>query len=264
DIWLNTPTRPLEASGTSGMKAAMNGCLNLSVDDGWWVEGYEKDNGWVIDLPSTSIHDPSAYDRAMTIALLEGEILPTFADRNADGVPLAWVDRMRASMASIIPKFSARRMVTNYADTFYEPAMKDAVALRDSNYRPLFALADLAESIRAHWNEIALESVRFGGLSGDQLTVGTTVSAEVSLHHPGLDARELDVEVVVTFGSRLHDLASRIVIPFQTDDTDDRSTWRGAFTVQASGGHELRFRVRPRERSPLRPAALGMHIQKWL
>ncbi|MGB5694248.1 MAG: alpha-glucan family phosphorylase [Polyangiales bacterium] len=264
DIWLNTPTRPLEASGTSGMKAAMNGCLNLSVDDGWWVEGYEKDNGWVIDLPSASIHDPSAYDRAMTMALLEGEILPMFADRNADDVPLAWVDRMRASMASIIPKFSARRMVTNYADTFYEPAMKDAVALRDSNYRPLFALADLAESIRAHWSEIALESVRFGGLSGDQLTVGTTVSAEVSLHHPGLDARELDVEVVVTFGSRLHDLASRIVIPFQTDDTDDRSTWRGAFTVQASGGHELRFRVRPRERSPLRPAALGMHIQKWL
>jgi phosphorylase/glycogen(starch) synthase len=264
DVWLNTPTRPLEASGTSGMKAAINGCLNLSVDDGWWLEGYEEDNGWVIDLPATSIHDPSAYDRAVTMALLEGEIIPTYHDRNADGVPLAWVDRMKASMSSIIPHFSARRMVTDYADNFYEPAMQDAVALRESNYRPLFALADLAEAIRSHWNEIAMESVRFGGLSGDELVVGTTVSTELSLHHPGLDARELLVEAVVTYGSRLHDLSSRIVVPFESEDGEERSTWRGAFTVRSSGGHELRFRVRPRDRSPLRPAALGMHIQKWL
>jgi len=264
DVWLNTPTRPLEASGTSGMKAAMNGCLNLSVDDGWWLEGYQEDNGWVIDLPSTSIHDPSAYDRVVTMALLEGEILPTYMDRNAEDVPLDWVSRMKASMASIIPKFSARRMVTDYADTFYEPAMKDAVALRDSNYRPLFALADLAETIRANWSTIAMESVRFGGLSSDELTVGTTVSAELSLHHPGLDARDLDVEAVVTFGSRPHDRPSRIVVSFQTEGTEGRSTWQGAFTVQASGGHELRFRVRPKDRSPMRPGSLGLHIQKWL
>jgi len=264
DVWLNTPTRPLEASGTSGMKAAMNGCLNLSVDDGWWLEGYEENNGWVIDLPATSIQDPSAYDRAVTMALLEGEILPTYHDRNDSGVPVRWVDMMKASMASIIPKFSAGRMVTDYADNFYEPAMKDAVALRGSNYRPLFALAELAEAIRLRWPEIAMDSVRFGGLGSDELLVGTVVSAELSLHHPGLDARDLDVEAVVTFGSRLHDLSSRIVIPFETDGSDDRSTWRGAFTVRASGGHELRFRVRPKDRSPLRPAALGMHNQKWL
>ncbi len=264
DVWLNTPTRPLEASGTSGMKAAMNGCLNLSVDDGWWIEGYEENNGWVIDLPATSIQDPSAYDRAVTMALLEGEILPIYHDRNADGVPVAWVDRMKASMSSIIPRFSARRMVTDYADNFYEPAMQDAVALRDSNYRPLFALADLAEAIRSHWSEISMERVRFGGLSGDELIVGTSVSAELTLHHPGLDARELVVEAVVTYGSRLHDLSSRIVVPFESEDSEERSTWRGAFTVRSSGGHELRFRVRPKDRSPLRPAALGMHIQKWL
>jgi phosphorylase/glycogen(starch) synthase len=264
DVWLNTPTRPLEASGTSGMKAAINGCLNLSVDDGWWLEGYAENNGWVIDLPSTSMHDPSAYDRAVTMALLEGEILPAYHERNIDGVPLEWVDRMKASMSSIIPRFSSRRMVTDYADNFYEPAMKDAVALRESNYRPLFALADLAEAIRTYWSDIAMESVRFGGLSGDELPVGTTVTAELSLHHPGLDARELEVEAVVAYGRRQHDQSSRMVIRFETDDTEERSTWQGAFTVRASGGHELRFRVKPRDRSSLRPAALGMHIQKWL
>lgn len=264
DVWLNTPTRPLEASGTSGMKAAMNGCLNLSVDDGWWLEGYQGDNGWVIDLPSTSVHDPSAYDRALTMALLESEILPMYNDRNEEGIPLKWVERMKASMASIIPNFSSRRMVTNYADTFYEPAMQDAVALRDSNYRPLFALADLVEDIRAHWNTIAMESVRFGGLSGDEITVGTTVTAELTLHHPNLDARELEVEAVVTFGSRIHDRPSRFVVPFESDGSENRSTWQGVFAVEASGAHELRFRVRPRDRSPLRPASLGLHIQKWL
>lgn len=264
DVWLNTPTRPLEASGTSGMKAAMNGCLNLSVDDGWWLEGYQGDNGWVIDLPATSVHDPSAYDRALTMALLESEILPMYQDRNEQGVPVQWVERMKASMASIIPSFSARRMVSNYADNFYEPAMQDAVALRASNYQPLFALADLAEDLRTHWKTIAMESVRFGGLSGDEISVGTTVTAELTLHHPGLDARELDVEAVVTFGGRVQGKPSRIVVPFESDGAEDRSAWRGAFTVDESGGHELRFRVRPRDRSPLRPAALGLHIQKWL
>jgi starch phosphorylase len=267
DVWLNTPTRPLEASGTSGMKAAMNGCLNLSVDDGWWLEGYQGDNGWVIDLPSTSIHDPSAYDRAVAIALLEGEIMPMYYERDEQGVPVAWVERMKASMSSIIPRFSARRMVTNYADMFYEPAMRDAVALRDSNYRPLFSLAELTEDLRAHWGDIAMESVRFGGLSTDEIRVGTTVSAELTLHHPGLDSRELVVEAVVTFGSRTRDMSSRLVVPFEAEEEHDRSTWKGAFgafSVRSSGGHELRFRARPRDRSPFRPAALGMHTQKWL
>jgi len=167
-------------------------------------------------------------------------------------------------MSSIIPRFSARRMVSNYADMFYEPAMKDAVALRRSNYRPLFALAGLREDIRSQWGNIAMESVRFGGLAGDDIQVGTSVSAELSLQHPGLDARELDVEAVVTYGKKADDPSSRIVVPFEAEGNSDRSTWKGAFAVRASGGHELRFRVRPKERAPMRPGAIGLHIEKWL
>ena len=264
DVWLNTPTRPLEASGTSGMKAAMNGCLNLSVDDGWWIEGYEGNNGWVIDLPATTIHDPSAYDRAATMGLLESEVLAAYRDRDETGVPVAWVERMKASMASIIPRFSSRRMLTDYTDKFYEPAMKDAVALRESNYRPLFALADVSEALRVHWGDIHMDSVRFTGLSGEELVVGNTVSTELSLHHPGLDARDLDVEAVVRFGARSHDRSTRIVVQLDAEGTEDTSKWRGAFEVQASGGHELKFRVRPKARAETRPGAIGMHTQKWL
>jgi phosphorylase/glycogen(starch) synthase len=265
DVWLNTPTRPLEASGTSGMKAAMNGCLNLSVDDGWWREGYEGDNGWLIDLPGSSLHDPSASDRATTMALLEGEILPAYAERNVDGVPLAWVERMKASMASIIPRFSSRRMLTEYADRFYEMAMLDAEQLRQHNYRPLFTLAEIREHIRSHWDDIALESVHFVGLRSDEeVRVGASVTAEVVLRHPGLDARELEVQAVVSFGSRAHDRARRIVIPFHSDGGESHSQWAGTFTAQASGAHELRFRVRPKDRADGRAAALGLHLQKWL
>ncbi len=270
DIWLNTPTRPLEASGTSGMKAAMNGCLNLSVDDGWWIEGYDGNNGWVIDLPDMTVHDASAYDRAVTMALLESEILPMYRDRNREGVPLAWVERMKASMASIIPRFSARRMVAEYADTFYEPAMRDAVALRDGNFKPLFSLADSGEALRAHWNEISMESVRFGGLAGHELVVGTTVSVDVALQHPGISSRELDVEAVVTFGQRTNEKPLRIVVPLEHGETAEavdgrgQSAWRGAFTVGASGHHDLKFRVRPRQRVVGRPGAVGMQTQKWL
>jgi hypothetical protein len=90
------------------------------------------------------------------------------------------------------------------------------------------------------------------------------VSAELSLHHPGLDARELDVEAVVSYRGKRPDLGSRFVVPFEAEGNADRSTWKGAFTVRASGGHELRFRVQPKDRAPMRPGAMGLHIQKWL
>lgn len=264
DIWLNTPTRPLEASGTSGMKAAINGCINLSVDDGWWREAYDGTNGWVIDLPSALVHDPSAYDRATIMALLETEIMPAYKKRDAAGIPTAWVDRMKASMATVIPNFSTRRMLTNYADLFYEPAMRDADNLRYANYRPLFTLADLRERMLGAWSQISMESVRFGGLGGDELEVGATVSGEVVLQHPGLEAQDLEVEAVVAFGSQAHDRMMRTVVSFQGSEEENRSVWRGAFTVQASGHHELRFRVKPKQRRGERPGELGLHLQKWL
>jgi hypothetical protein len=109
-----------------------------------------------------------------------------------------------------------------------------------------------------------MESVRFGGLGGDEIKVGTSVSAELTLQHPGLDSRELEVEAVVAYGTKPHERASRMVVPFEANGNADRSTWKGAFSVRASGGHELRFRVRPRERAPMRAGAIGLHIQKWL
>jgi len=126
DVWLNTPRRPLEASGTSGMKAAANGAPNLSISDGWWVEGFEGDNGWVIgggkDHDNAEVQD--AEDMESLFTLLEKEVVPTFYDRGVDGVPRKWVKIMRAAVAGVIPEFSTARMVDDYTQAYYGPTAR--------------------------------------------------------------------------------------------------------------------------------------------
>jgi starch phosphorylase len=119
DVWLNTPTRPLEASGTSGMKAGMNGTLNVSVLDGWWYEGYSPGLGWAIGGP-----DPgdAESDAGLLYATLEQEVVPCFYDRGEDGIPHAWVEMMKASIAEIGARFNSDRMVSEYVEKLYVPA----------------------------------------------------------------------------------------------------------------------------------------------
>ncbi len=114
DVWLNTPVPPLEASGTSGMKAAMNGVVNCSVPDGWWLEGYDGENGWAFGGG-----EGTAADAAALYDLLETEIAPRYYERGPDGVPHAWVAMMKASIRTCAPRFSARRMVKEYVDRYY-------------------------------------------------------------------------------------------------------------------------------------------------
>ena len=125
DVWLNNPRKPLEASGTSGMKAALNGVPHLSVGDGWWAEGYTGDNGWLIDGQA----DPVDYDRsdaadaAALYTLLEQDVVPRFYDRDANGVPGRWLRVVREAMRTTMPRFSARRMLEEYVQRLYLPAM---------------------------------------------------------------------------------------------------------------------------------------------
>jgi starch phosphorylase len=128
DVWLNNPRRPLEASGTSGMKAAMNGVINCSVLDGWWDEGYNGKNGWAIGSRESS-PDEGAQDWADAqdlYRLLENEIVPKYYDRDKAGLPLSWLEIMKESMASTIWEFSTSRMLQEYVEKLYLPAAKGA------------------------------------------------------------------------------------------------------------------------------------------
>jgi starch phosphorylase len=123
DLWLNTPRRPQEASGTSGQKVPVNGGINLSVPDGWWAEAYGSGNGWSIGGTETT--DPEVQDRedaAALYATLEEDVIPLFFERDGDGLPRRWIQAMKASIESVVPHFSAHRMVRDYAERFYYPA----------------------------------------------------------------------------------------------------------------------------------------------
>jgi starch phosphorylase len=132
DVWLNNPRKPLEASGTSGMKAAMNGTPHLSIDDGWWAEGFTGSNGWLIE---SSVHpvDHDAKDWADAQALyklLEEQLVPAFYQRDANGVPRAWIGVVKQSIRTVLPRFSARRMVKDYVRDVYAPAMRKETLTR--------------------------------------------------------------------------------------------------------------------------------------
>ncbi len=127
DLWLNLPRPPYEASGTSGMKAVINGGLNLSTLDGWWAEAYDGSNGWALSGevdPDSSAQD--ARDAAALFGLLEQEVLPAYYDRDQDGLPRAWLDRIRASIRTLAPAFCAGRMLADYLERIYAPTQTSA------------------------------------------------------------------------------------------------------------------------------------------
>jgi starch phosphorylase len=121
DIWLNNPRRPLEASGTSGMKAGCHGCLNLSILDGWWREGYDGTNGFAIgeDAHADSVEEQDRVDSANLYRVLTEEVIPLFYLRDPQGIPRQWIQRIRRAMVTLVPKFTTARMVKEYAERYY-------------------------------------------------------------------------------------------------------------------------------------------------
>lgn len=195
DVWLNNPRRPLEASGTSGEKAAMNGVLNLSVLDGWWPEGFDGTNGWAFGWPRRHT-DPELADAADAeelYELLENQVVPLYYDRDERGVPREWVRRSRAAIRTIAPRFNARRMVGDYVRGFYEPAAARSRRLAERDFEPAKRLAAWLERVRTVWPEVRLEAAKTGTRTA---RVGEELTIEATLDPAGLSPDEIRVELV--------------------------------------------------------------------
>jgi glycogen phosphorylase len=157
DVWLNNPIAPLEASGTSGMKAAHNGTLNLSILDGWWAEGWTQDNGW--GIPPINVQDPErrdALEAELIFDTLEEETLPLYYSRNNDGFSPEWIRRCKRAMASVIPRFNMRRTVYDYARGIYYPLSRHAARLAEHDFAGARALADWKQRVRQQWPKVGL------------------------------------------------------------------------------------------------------------
>ena len=158
DVWLNSPIFPLEASGTSGMKAGINGTINLSVLDGWWGEGYDGKNGWAIK-PGSENTEAVLRDQDESQSfyeILQDQVVPLYYRRNGFGYPAEWVKMAKYSMASLLPCFNANRMVSEYVEKFYIPANKKGAHFENDNYAVARNVAAWKTKIRKVWDHVSL------------------------------------------------------------------------------------------------------------
>ena len=195
DVWLNNPTRPHEASGTSGQKAALNGQPNCSILDGWWAEGYDGENGWAIG-EEREYHDADVQAEADSLSLyqlLEEEIVPTYYDRGPDGIPHRWIATMKEAIRTCAPQFSMKRMIKEYTTRFYVPEILLGMQIEQHKYEKARVLAEWKEKIKAGWAGLELY---VDGRRDGQLSLGEDIGVHAWVRADTLSPEDLSVELV--------------------------------------------------------------------
>ncbi len=201
DIWLNTPTRPLEASGTSGEKAQMNGVLNFSVLDGWWLEGYVKGAGWALTEKRTyqNQEHQDQLDAVTIYSILENEIVPLYFAKNTKGYSPEWVQYIKKSIALITPRYTTKRMIDDYIQKFYTKLASRSAVLKENNFKKAIEIAAWKEKIAAGWDAISVESVEIPEKLIHQPEVAENYDLKVVLDTKELNDKGIGVELVVTY-----------------------------------------------------------------
>jgi len=254
DIWLNTPIRPKEASGTSGMKVVPNGGLNISVLDGWWDEAYNSNNGWAIGK-GEEYNDLAYQDEVESLMLyniLEQEVVPMFYDRGNDGLPREWLKRIKESMKTNCAMFNTNRMVKDYTDKYYRPSYKNSTGFSADNFSLSREIIAWKKKVQSRWGSVAIRDVVFDNKF--EITVGkrVTVTAEVELG----DLKPEDVLVELYFGamSPAEDIINGAALPMSCTGTSEKGNFlfEGQMLCLVSGQFGLTVRVLPCHRSSAR------------
>jgi len=246
DVWLNTPRRPLEASGTSGMKVPVNGGINLSVLDGWWEEGFRGDNGWAIGR-GEEYEDHAYQDEVESLALydlLESEIAPLFYRRGPDGLPRDWIAMMKASMRTVIPEFNTNRMIEDYCERFYMPASIQWQLLSANQMTEAKKLAAWKQRLQTLWPQVAVTQVEAELIR--EFVVGEMVPVLARVRLGEVSPEDVAVEAVVgplnAKGEIAEGVAHRLEL---VERRDDGAVFRGLLPCVASGRHGFSVRILP-------------------
>lgn len=243
DVWLNNPIKPNEASGTSGMKAGLNGVLNFSVLDGWWPECYNPKNGWAINA-GENVENQEIRDKLeanQIYDLIENEIAPLYYTRDKNGIPMQWVNMIKQSIYDVGKNFNIHRMLNDYCEKFYIPASKKINTITADNYKKLKEITKFDKTIYENWDKINFVKVNLGLEENSVLSSGETVTVKTEIDVANIDTQYLKVEVMYRYNRNDYS-----IIPLEmVGKKDSIVSYSGNIQVKSSGKQFINLRIRP-------------------
>ena len=265
DVWLNTPTRPLEASGTSGEKCVMNGVMQFSVLDGWWVEGYKEGAGWMLPMERSFADQnfQNELDAEMIYNTIEDQIVPMYYDRGEDGVPHRWVNAVKKCVADIASNFTMNRQLVDYEDRFYNKLAVRKEQMVENNFRMAREMAAWKRKVSAAWDDVKILNVQRVELDNEAIFVDKKYLYEVTLDVASLRADDLGVELVVAkqieSGEPVNVVATK---PLEVKSVNGKEvTFAIDYTPARTGSFDVALRVYPKnDRLPHR---MDFALVKW-
>ena len=264
DVWLNNPTRPQEASGTSGEKAAMNGVMHFSVLDGWWVEGYKEGAGWA--LPQEQVYDNNDYqnqlDAATIYTILENEIVPSYYKKDKSGRSDQWISYIKNTIAQVASNFTTNRMLTDYINQYYSPQSIRATKIKANDYALARDIAAWKKHVRREWENVAVISETRPDASYD-LSMGNEFKSEVVLSMGNLSPEDIGVETIfasMDAHGQLHINEVKEYTPVEF--ADGVCKYQVSILPDKTGMYQVASRVFAK--NPLLPHRQDFECVKWL
>ena len=264
DVWLNNPRRPMEASGTSGQKASVNGVINFSVLDGWWAEGYNQDNGWTIGTNAEydSYDAQDIADSQSMYRTLEEKIVPIYYERDKNGMSSKWLDKMKNSIISTGGKYSTSRMLIDYTNNYYMP-LCDLTNKYYSNVDNVAEYNNWKKELFTNWKDIKI--TQSNNLDNITIDAGNQITVECEVELPNISENNVSVECY--YGKILENgvVENVTIIPMKIIDRDDETrkfTYSTKIELKTGGNYGYTFRVMPKNEMLLEPA--NLNLIKWI